>query len=319
MAQILHPRAKTTHEIRARIQQSKKTLAELAKEYGLNIKTVFKWKHRTTVEDSRMGTKQLGSTVLTEAEEEFIVRFRKLTQLSLDDIFISLKEEIPRLTRSNLHRCLRRHGVNKLELPEGSSKTKKKVFKEYEIGYLHIDTAEVRCEEGVGYMFVAIDRTAKLAFAKIYRRKTKENACDFLQDVLKKIPYVVNMILTDNGTEFTDIGKNKEQKIKAHIFDRLCQKYKIEHRLTKVKHPWTNGQVERMNRTIKEATVKKYHYVSFDQMQKHLDAFLLAYNIAKPLRALNFKAPIDFLIEKLKIFHYNFKDNPFLYFPKQYS
>lgn len=318
MAQLLHPRAKTTHEIRARIQQSKKTLAELAKEYGLNIKTVHKWKRRTTIEDSRMGTKQLGSTVLTEVEEKFIVAFRKLTQLSLDDVFISLKDEIPKLTRSNLHRCLRRHGVNKLDL-EKAKTTKKKVFKEYDIGYLHIDSAEVRCEEGIDYLFVAIDRTSKLAFARIYRRKTKENSCDFLKDVLRKIPYVVNMILTDNGVEFTDFGRNKEQKIKTHLFDRLCQQYKIEHRLTKVKHPWTNGQVERMNRTIKEATIKKYHYGSFDQMQRHLDAFLLAYNVAKPLRALNFKAPIDFLIDKLKIFHYNFKDNPFLYFPKQYN
>lgn len=74
-----------------------------------------------------------------------------------------------------------------------------------------------------------------------------------------------------------------------------------------------------MNRTIKEATIKKYHYKTLSQMQEHLDAFLLAYNIAKPLKTLNFMAPIDFLIDKLKTFHYNFKDDPFLYFPKQYS
>ncbi len=40
-----------------------------------------------------------------------------------------------------------------------------------------------------------------------------------------------------------------------HIFDRVCDENGIEHRQTKVKHPWTNGLVERMNRTIKEATV----------------------------------------------------------------
>ena len=46
----------------------------------------------------------------------------------------------------------------------------------------------------------------------------------------------------------------------THMFDMRCRENGIEHRLTKVKHPWTNGQVERMNRTIKEATVKRYHY-----------------------------------------------------------
>ena len=37
---------------------------------------------------------------------------------------------------------------------------------------------------------------------------------------------------------------------------RVCQEHGIDHRLTKTNHPWTNGQVERMNRTLKEATVK---------------------------------------------------------------
>ena len=46
-------------------------------------------------------------------------------------------------------------------------------------------------------------------------------------------------------------------------FDRLCDALGIEHRLTKINHPWTNGQVERMNRTIKEATVRRYYYRSY--------------------------------------------------------
>src|SRR3954453_15577858 len=46
----------------------------------------------------------------------------------------------------------------------------------------------------------------------------------------------------------------------THMFEVRCRENRIEHRLTKVKHPWTNGQVERMNRNIKEATLKRYHY-----------------------------------------------------------
>ena len=38
------------------------------------------------------------------------------------------------------------------------------------------------------------------------------------------------------------------------MFERICREHGIEHRLTKPNHPWTNGQVERMNRTLKEAT-----------------------------------------------------------------
>ncbi len=52
----------------------------------------------------------------------------------------------------------------------------------------------------------------------------------------------------------------KKQRFRAHSFELACAQNDIDHRLTKPKHPWTNGQVERMNRTIKEATVKRYHY-----------------------------------------------------------
>ena len=60
----------------------------------------------------------------------------------------------------------------------------------------------------------------------------------------------------------------------------------FEHRLTKVNHPWTNGQVERMNRTLKETTVKRYHYASHEQLREHLRTFVSAYNIAKWLKTL---------------------------------
>jgi hypothetical protein len=67
---------------------------------------------------------------------------------------------------------------------------------------------------------------------------------------------------------FADLPKNRNgasrRYLGAHIFDRVCTENGIEHRLTKPYHPWTNGQAERMNRTIKEATIKVFHYPSLD-------------------------------------------------------
>ena len=67
----------------------------------------------------------------------------------------------------------------------------------------------------------------------------------------------------------------------------ICEANDIEHRLTKPNHPWTNGQVERMNRTIKEATVKRYHYENHKQLRSHLADFLNAYNFARRLKTLS--------------------------------
>lgn len=61
----------------------------------------------------------------------------------------------------------------------------------------------------------------------------------------------------------------------------------MKHRLTKPAHPWTNSQIERMNRTIKEATVQRFHYQTTDELNKHLPAFLLAYNHAKRLKTMS--------------------------------
>jgi transposase InsO family protein len=60
------------------------------------------------------------------------------------------------------------------------------------------------------------------------------------------------------------------QLFHAHAFEYACALNGIDHRLIKPKHPWTNGQVERMNRTIKEATVKRYFYETHDQLRTHL-------------------------------------------------
>lgn len=68
---------------------------------------------------------------------------------------------------------------------------------------------------------------------------------------------------------------------RAHAFELACAEHDIEHRLTKPKHPRTNGQIERMNRTIKDATLKRYHYDSHDQLRHHLGDFIAAYNLGR--------------------------------------
>ena len=88
MGLVRHGCATTTHAIRAAIQRSQASLATLSREYGINPKTVTKWRKRATVEDLKTGPKQPRSTVLTEAEEAMIVTFRRYTQLPLDDCLL---------------------------------------------------------------------------------------------------------------------------------------------------------------------------------------------------------------------------------------
>ncbi|SCB51987.1 hypothetical protein GA0061099_102423 [Bradyrhizobium yuanmingense] len=175
MGQILHGCATTTEAVRRAIQNSQESLRGLAKRYGINQKTVAKWKQRETVTDRSTGPKEAKSTVLSIEEEAIIVAFRQHTLLPLDDCLYALQPTIPHLTRSSLHRCLQRHGISRL--PEvGGGKPSKKKFKAYPIGYFHIDIAELRTAKGKLYLYVAIDRTSKFAFVQLARKTGRTSA-----------------------------------------------------------------------------------------------------------------------------------------------
>jgi IS30 family transposase len=216
----------------------------------------LKWKHRQGVEDAPMGPKRV-RTVLSEREEALICTFRRKTLFPLDDCYIALKSHIPALSRSNLHRCLKRNGLSRL--PEGKNKPAKKLFKKYEIGYFHIDICEVRTEERKVYLYVAVDRTCKYTYVEVYPSPTAQSAAYFLKNLIFAVPYKIHKILTDNGIQFSYALLRWPPKAKQHDFEKVCQEYSIEHRLPQFRHPWTNGQVERRNKTIKQATVKTYH------------------------------------------------------------
>jgi transposase-like protein len=294
MGQVLHGCAKTTEAVRRIIQDSQESLKALSKRYAINPKTVAKWKKRKTVQDAPMGPKELRSTVLSSEEEVICVAFRKHTLLPLDDSLYALQSSIPHLSRSSLHRCFQRHGISRLPEVDGDKPARKK-FKLYPIGYFHIDIAEVRTEEGKLYLFVAIDRTSKFVYVELSHKYGKVEAAQFLGNVIEAVPYKIHTILTDNGIQFTNRKADKHAWM--HLFDRICHEHEIEHRLTKISHPWTNGQVERMNRTLKDATVKRYYYDTHQQLKQHLYTFVNAYNYAKRLKTLRGLTPYEFILK----------------------
>lgn len=307
MGQVLHGSATTTAAVRRAIQHSQESLRALARRHGINPKTVAKWRARASVSDLPTGPRSPASTVLTIEEEAVVVAFRRHTLLPLDDCLYALQATIPRLTRSSLHRCLQRHGISRLPQVEGD-KPGKKAFKAYPIGYFHIDIAEVQTAEGKLRLFVAIDRTSKFAFVELHREAGKATAAQFLRNLIAAVPYAIHTVLTDNGIQFTNMAHHKYAFY--HIFDRVCDEHEIEHRLTKIKHPWTNGQVERMNRTIKEATVKRYHYDSHAQLTAHLHDFIDAYNYGRRLKTLKGLTPFEYICKIWTIEPDRFTLNP---------
>ena len=123
------------------------------------------------------------------------------------------------------------------------------------------------------------------------------------------MPYRIHTVLNDNGIQFTTpgAGRSAVPEIRAAIarkelfravgFELVCARNDIDHRLTKPNHPWTNGQVERMNRTLKEATIRRYHYATHDELRRHPTLLVDAYNFAKRLKALRGLTPYEHVVK----------------------
>ena len=106
---LLHGSARTTPAIRTEIKElyntKKLKVKEISGIFNISRPTVYKWIKRKDNKDLKMGTKT-PNTVLTKLEEQIICATRRSTLLSLDDLYIVLKDKIPKLSRSNLQSLL---------------------------------------------------------------------------------------------------------------------------------------------------------------------------------------------------------------------
>lgn len=122
-------------------------------------------------------------------------------------------------------------------------------------------------------------------FIAIKSKKTVAAARSFLNALHKAAPFTIKTLLTDNGREFTDraFGRREKDASGEHEFDALCQALGIEHRLTKPRHPQTNGMVERFNGRLAQV------------LKSHRYRFVWLYNERLPQRALDLNTPIQAL------------------------
>ena len=294
----LHKNATTTPATRSAIQQASGSDYELARQFGISRDTVRKWRKRESVADGSHTPHRL-QTTLNAGQEELVVYLRTALRLPLDDLLAVVHEFIePAMSRSALDRLLRRRGVSTLAqaaAPERSHRP----FKAYEPGYVHVDVKylpQMADETGRCYVFVAIDRATRWVFIAVKKSRTAAAARSFLNALAKAAPFKIRTVLTDNGTEFTDrlFGARAKDPSAEHEFDRLCQALGIEHRLTRVRRPQTNGMVERFNGRI-EQILHTHRFNSAHDLHSTLHRYVWLYNEHLPQKALAQRTPLQAL------------------------
>ena len=298
----LHKRARTTPAVRREIQQSKLSERKLSEKYGIGRSTVRKWKYRDTTDDFSHRPHNLHAT-LTDAEEAVVIELRGTLLLPIDDLLVVVREFLcPHMSRSALDRCLRRHGVSNLKelIPaEENENNPPKTFIDYEPGFVHIDIKylpRMPDETERKYLFVGIDRATRRVYMEIRASKTAESARSFLKNLIKKAPFMISKILTDNGKEFTDRFRpsGEREPTGKQAFDQECTGHGIERRLIKPRRPQTNGMVERFNGGIGEV-VRQTKFESSRQLKETLLQYLRIYNHHIPQKNLGHITPVEAL------------------------
>jgi len=271
----------TTAAIRLAIRESQDSLRHLAKRYGINPKTVAKWKKREDAVDLPRGRKPGRHGRLTPEEEGIIVRFREHTLLPLDDCLYALQAHIPHLSRSSLHRCLQRHGISRLSVATGADAA---IVQDLSaLGDVHIDRAHVRSRDGTHYLFNAIEQASKFAFVQMGSQGDAAAAAAFLAELAQLNPCRIRRVFTLDAEPFVEtVGETP--------FSRTCREMGIEHCLASNPDPWTHNSGSRMEDMLRDVTFASQAY-----LVRLLSQFVHAYNFRRRLKTLRGKTPHEFL------------------------
>jgi transposase InsO family protein len=139
------------------------------------------------------------------------------------------------------------------------------------------------------YQYTAIDDATRIRALKVYKRHNQENAIDFLDYVIKKFPFRIKMIRTDNGHEF---------QAKFHWY---CMDKGIEHVYIKPGSPKLNGKVERSHRTDKQEFYQLIEYKSDVDLSKKIEEWEKFYNFNRPHLSHGGLTPYEVFRAKMNI------------------
>lgn len=278
-----HPGGRTDAQTREAIRDSAESTAALARRYGINPKTVAKWRKRDDAADLPTGPKPTGSRCLTAEQEEVIVRFRKHTLLPLDDCLYALQAHIPNLSRSTLHRCFQRHGISRL--PETVTTDDEAIAAQARpIGHMFIDKATVQVGETQSHLFSAVDQASRFAFVQMARQESAAESVAFLDTLLETLPFRIERISTPDAAPFTLPDP-------AGTFTRRCAQLGVEHHVIGATYPAQPGHMAGVDRLLRDSVT----FASEADVTSLLRNFVHAYNFRRRLKALRGRTPFDFI------------------------
>ena len=143
------------------------------------------------------------------------------------------------------------------------------------------------------YQYTAIDEYSRFRYLEAFDEHSSYTATVFLEHLIKKFPFMIECVQTDNGLEFTK-RLAKTQNPTPTMFEHRLSELGIRHKCIKPYTPRHNGKVERSHRKDNECFYATHKFYSLDDFAKQLKVHNYNYN-RFPMRPLHWKAPIDYI------------------------
>ena len=198
---------------------------------------------------------------------------------------------------SGLYRFLQKHGQLAVKLPNPKYTPKPYEKMRYPGQRVQIDVKFVPASCLVGdaaldggfFQFTFIDEYSRFRYLEAFKEHSSYSAAEFIRHCVKKFPYAVECVQTDNGSEFTN-RMNGSKTVRPTLFQKTLDDLGIQHKLIKVFTPRHNGKVERSHRKDNEYFYASHKFYSFEDFQKQLAVWQYKYNNF-PMRPLNWRSP----------------------------
>lgn len=268
--------------------------------FGISRDTFYRWKrdYHQNGEQGLINSKPCphNPKLRTPLEtEEKILYLRKTYHLGQVRIswYLDRYHEI-KIAPATVYNVLRRKGLNRL--PRNAKKrtiTTHRYEKQVPGHHIQVDVKFLKLREPRGdlvkrFQYTAIDDATRIRALKIYNRHTQQNAIRFIDEVIRKFPFRVQTIRTDNGHEF-------QAMFHWHVEDMG-----IRHIYIKPRSPNLNGKVERSHATDEREFYQLLTYTDDVDLNKKLVQWEDFYNLNRPHGGLNGKTPYEILREKLQ-------------------
>lgn len=165
-------------------------------------------------------------------------------------------------------------------------------------GYLQMDFkyTPFLVEGKKTYQLSVVDHHSSWRFIRSYENREIKTVMDFLNELIKEVPFVIFQIQTDNAVEFTDKYSSHYKGLKpteCHEVDKWCADHGIEHKLIPIGQKEINGKVENTHRFDDREFFSQTRANTCEELQRATIAYNRYWNQERPTKALGWQTPLE--------------------------